>query len=539
MTLSKAYVNEEPTGNPARESRGKGFPGRKSVNPYPDIPYPDYERLRLRAVDSMFEHLRAMCKGGILVDQDCRIAWIDEKYRKVLGVGDDAIGRVVEDVIPHSRMRQVVETGKPILIDVMRFQEKAFVVIRLPLRDDDGRIVGACGFVLVDEPDHLKPLSRKFTQLHQRATEAERALAVERRAKYTFSQFVGSSDAIMRVKTLSRRAAQMGSTVLLLGETGTGKEMLAQAIHSAGARANGPMVGINVAAIPENLLEAEFFGTAPGAYTGASRGGRDGKFSLADGGTLFLDEIGDMPLPVQAKLLRVLQEREIEPLGSNRIVPIDVRVIAATSRDLEALVRDGSFRADLYYRLNVIPIVVPPLRDRREDIPAIADHILERLAITIGPPTRDLAPGALEALLGYDWPGNVRELHNVLERALAVTDDLVLTGEHIAAALPVAPSPLPPDGVGIAESAALIGDEGIDADGYDPLTGTDGALSLPDLLREAERSAIHGALASAGGVKARAARLLGISRGTLYERIAALGMGAEPDRGGARRPTGN
>lgn len=465
----------------------------------------DYETLRLRAVDSMFEHLREMCRGGILVDQDCRIAWIDEKYRRVLGVGEDALGKVVEEVIPQSRMRQVVETGKPILLDIMQFEERAFVVIRLPVRDDDGKVVGACGFVLVDEPDHLKPLCKKFVQLQQRVADVERALLAERRAKYTFSQFVGASEAVMQVKTLGRRAAQMGSTVLLLGETGTGKELLAQAIHSASARAAGPMVGINVAAIPENLLEAEFFGVAPGAYTGATRQGRDGKFVLANGGTLFLDEIGDMPLPVQAKLLRVLQEREIEPLGSNRIVPIDVRVIAATSRDLPALVREGKFRADLYYRLNVIPIIVPPLRNRRDDIPAIADHILERLAIAIGPPTRELSAGGMAALKRYDWPGNVRELHNVLERVLAATDDYVLTEAHVEAALAgAAPRPTAP-----------------------PQPFEDGAAeaqSLPNLLQEAERSAIAAALTRAGGVKAQAARLLGISRGTLYERIAALGM---------------
>jgi transcriptional regulator with PAS, ATPase and Fis domain len=478
----------------------------------------DTERLRQRAVEAMFGYLRDMCRGGILVDRDSRIAWIDEKYKKVLGVDDSSVGRPIEEVIPQSRMRQVVESGQPILLDIMNFEERAFVVIRLPMRDDDGVVVGACGFVLVDEPDHLKPLCAKFQRLRQRVADAEKALALERRAKYTFSQVIGVSDAINNVKSLARRAAQIGSTVLLLGETGTGKELLAQAIHSASARANGPMVGINVAAVPEGLLEAEFFGAAPGAYTGASRGGRDGKFLIANGGTLFLDEIGDMPLPVQAKLLRVLQEREIEPLGDNRIIPIDVRIIAASSRDLAALVRAGSFRADLYYRLNVVPIVMPSLRDRREDIPTIADHILEQLAIAYGPPTRTLSAGAIDALQACDWPGNVRELHNVLERTLSLTDDWALNAQHIQAALGHSDS---------LSSTVKSADK--------PAGNAEIMQPLAELLADAERSAIAAALTQARGIKSKAAKLLGISRGTLYERLAALNIVEEAGAGDQTR----
>ncbi len=241
----------------------------------------------------------------------------------------------------------------------------------MPLRDEQsGELIGAIGIVLFDHPETtLQPLISKFAHLQRDLDDARRELASQRRTKYTLASFVGGSPAAVEVKRQARRAALSSSPVLLLGETGTGKELLAHAIHAASARASGPLVSVNIAAVPDTLLEAEFFGVAPGAYTGADRKGRDGKFKLADGGTLFLDEIGDMPPSLQPKLLRALQEGEIEPLGSNKVIAFDARVIAATSRDLAALVREGKFREDLYYRLNVLPIRVPPLRERRRRHP--------------------------------------------------------------------------------------------------------------------------------------------------------------------------
>src|SRR6185503_5354538 len=214
-------------------------------------------------------------------------------------------------------------------------------------------------------------------------------------------------------------------------------------------RAQRPFISVNLAAVPETLLEAEFFGVAPGAYTGADRKGRDGKFRLADGGTLFLDEIGDMPVALQAKLLRALQEQEFEPLGSNQVIKVDVRVIAATSRDLRKLASQGRFREDLYYRLNVLPIRLPTLRDRLSDLEALAESLLEGIAVRTGMPQRELAPSALAALASYPWPGNVRELRNLLEQAAMLTDSQRLSGEDFAAILPTAAAVLP------AEDAAL------------------------------------------------------------------------------------
>ena len=237
------------------------------------------------------------------------------------------------------------------------------------------------------------------------------------------ASFVGGSPAAVEVKRQARRAALSSSPVLLLGETGTGKELLAHAIHAASARASGPLVSVNIAAVPDTLLEAEFFGVAPGAYTGADRKGRDGKFKLADGGTLFLDEIGDMPPSLQPKLLRALQEGEIEPLGSNKVIAFDARVIAATSRDLGALVREGKFREDLYYRLNVLPIRVPPLRERRRRHPGAGRSARAKTwRCAAARRRRSSAPTRIALLSAQHWRGNIRELRNVLEQAAMRSD---------------------------------------------------------------------------------------------------------------------
>jgi transcriptional regulator with PAS, ATPase and Fis domain len=456
---------------------------------------------RESAVQSMFGHLASMCEGLLAVDHDVRITWMDDKYKSLLGINYDVTGRIVEEVIPNSLMRQVVTNGKPILLDIMEFGTRSFVVIRLPLLDEKGATRGGVGLVLFDRAEYLKPLFFKFSKLQEELNRTRKELAGERRAKYTFSQFLGTSEAVRQVKTLARRAAEMDSTVLLMGETGTGKELLAHAIHAASDRALKPMVSVNVAAIPEALLEAEFFGVAPGAYTGADPHGRAGKFQLANGGTLFLDEIGDMPLSMQTKLLRALQEKEIESLGSNKVLQVDVRIIAATSRDLPALIRANQFRADLYYRINVVPITLPPLRQRSDDIDILAESILDRLRLKNGEGPRELDRSAINALKAHDWPGNVRELHNVLERVCMLVDVPILTAEHFAGIfLPASapPAPVAP------------------------------ALELATAVHQAERAAIAAALEQTCGNKSAAAKLLAISRASLYERMTALGMIASP-----------
>jgi transcriptional regulator with PAS, ATPase and Fis domain len=460
------------------------------------------EAIHEQAVRTLFELLSSSSEGSIAVDRESRIAWISEKYVSLLGLtnAEEALGRPIEDIIPNSRMREIVETGQPILLDLMNFKRQSFVVTRIPLRDETGDVTGAVGFALYNGLQHLKPLVAKFSELHSQLAQAKRELAEHRRAKYSFSSFIGSSTPCLELKRTARRAAQLDAAVLLLGETGTGKELLAHAIHAGSPRANMAFVGVNLAAIPDTLLEAEFFGVAPGAYTGAERKGRDGKFKLADGGTLFLDEVGDMPQQLQAKLLRALQEQEIEPIGSNRLIKVDVRVIAATSRDLKQLVDSGQFRADLYYRLNVLPIRVPPLRERLSDLESMCDTMLEEIAKRTGLAQCELSRSAIAYLASYDWPGNVRELRNVLEQAAMLSERSQLTDTDFKRILPL-------------KSEPIAG-----------LPAVKPVRNLADAAADAERQAIESAMLATGGKKLPAAKLLGISRATLYEKLASLGM---------------
>jgi len=472
----------------------------------------DDQQMLKMAARSMFDVFAHTAMGMMVVDRQHRVVWISDGYKQFLpALGFDSaeqfVGKRIEEVVPNTMMAQVIDSGQPILVDLLSNQAGTFLVSRLPLRDDAGEVIGALGMVLLDQPETtMQPLMAKFGRLQKELDAARQQLAAQRRPKYGIGSFIGSSAAAMEVKRLARRVAMTDSTVLLLGETGTGKELLAHGIHAASARAGKPFVAVNIAAVPESLLEAEFFGVAPGAYTGAERKGRDGKFIAANGGTLLLDEIGDMPLALQSKLLRVLQEQELEPLGSNRLQRVDVRVIAATSRDLGAMVADGSFRADLFYRLNVLPIRLPALRDRLDDLEALVDALADDIARRSGLPHKALNADALELLARHDWPGNIRELRNVLEQATLMTDDLVLGAGHFGAL----------GALGAPRTAAPAS-----ADRHDtPPRAGDG--SLPMAVAELEVRRIRQALQATGGNKLKAARLLGISRATLYLKLPAL-----------------
>jgi transcriptional regulator with PAS, ATPase and Fis domain len=388
------------------------------------------------------------------------------------------------------------------MVDIMQFGDESFVVMRVPVKDERGRVIGAAGFMLFDRLQYLQPLVSKFQRLETQLADVQKSLAEERRVKYTFSSFLGASPAAMEAKRQARRAAQADTTVLLLGETGTGKEVLAQAIHAASPRAHGPFIAVNVAAVPDTLLEAEFFGAAPSTRDGTDRRGREGRFALADGGTLFLDEVGDMPMAMQAKLLRVLQEKEVEALGSDRVTKVDVRVIAASSVDLRQMVSMGRFRSELYYRLSVLPIELPPLRERIDDLEVLCDHVLEEIARRTATAQRELTPTALAVLSAYSWPGNIRELRNVLEQVTLASDSPRLSAEEFTLVLPRLAGNVRP--------------------------GDRPTLRLADVVADAERHAIRSALAAAEGKKILAAELLGISRATLYQKLSALAPEREP-----------
>jgi DNA-binding NtrC family response regulator len=320
---------------------------------------------------------------------------------------------------------------------------------------------------------------------HQRLRTQHGYLPSERDEEFNHYGIVGRSRRMQDVIRTAEIVAKTKSTVLITGETGTGKEMVARAIHFHSAQRDMPLIKVNCAAIPENLLESELFGHVRGAFTGAVTG-KKGKFALADGGTIFLDEIGTMAQALQAKLLRVLQEREFEPLGSERSQKVDVRVIAATNRDLRQMVADGRFQEDLYYRLNVIPIEIPPLRERREDIPVLVDHFVRKHAQRAGKPVEGLAGGVLEALQNADWPGNVRELENTVERAVVLSPTPTI-GSEVIRLLGVATTP--PSGLP--------------------------SLNLRQNLDWAERETVRRALEGSGGVKKDAAEAMGISQRAL------------------------
>ena len=439
-----------------------------------------------------FSLLRDFFEGAIIVDAQTRITWMDTRYRDLLKLAPefDPIGMPVEEVIPHSLLRRVVETGRPILLDIMNFNDRQFVVCRIPLKDESGAVEGAIGFVFYDNVDYLAPMLDKFEALQKQLTRAQAALTRERRTKYSLSSFVGQSEAVKDLKAMVRRFALRDGAALILGETGTGKELLAHAIHQQSDRADGPFVAVNMAAVPEALLEAEVFGVAPGAYTGADKKARQGKFELAHGGTLFLDEIGDMPMAVQAKFLRVLQEGEIEALGSNTIKKIDVRIIAATSQDLEAKIADRSFRADLYYRVGVLTVHVPPLRERREDMALLCEALLEQTTRADDQSGWVITPEAIKLLQAHAWPGNVRELRNVLERAAALAPSAIMDAGVIGRALP--------------PGAVRIGTT---------------AQGLATAVADTERQAILDALQATSGQKSAAALRLGVSRSQFYEKL--------------------
>jgi two-component system response regulator AtoC len=328
---------------------------------------------------------------------------------------------------------------------------------------------------------------------------AENRLLKERIQKiegdYNFGKMVAKSKAMQSVFQLANKAAQYKTTVLILGDSGTGKELIARGIHYGGMRAAGPLIPVNCGGIPESLLESELFGYKKGAFTGADRN-KKGLFQEAEGGTIFLDEIGELPVSLQVKLLRVLQENEVRPVGDSKSLQIDVRVIAATSKKLEEEVKKGGFREDLYYRLNVIAVKIPPLSDRTEDIPLLCKHFIGRFNEILDKDISGLAPDAMSRLLEYHWPGNVRQLENVIERAMVIADDGLLLPEHFAAEL-------------------IYNDRHTQKD-----TIFEG-LSIKDAQKVVEKKLITQALDETGGNRTQAARLLEISHPSLLTKIKA------------------
>ncbi|HZZ86501.1 MAG TPA: propionate catabolism operon regulatory protein PrpR [Anaeromyxobacteraceae bacterium] len=446
------------------------------------------ERERREQLASVIDHVD---EAVVAVDASERISVVNPGTERLLGMKSaDLLGKRLSSVAPELGLSRVLETGAAELRTFQKLGGRSLVVSRIPVRQH-GVLTGA---VLTCQD------SRTLLRV-------DRDLRSELRprrfiARYELAGIVGDSAAIRTVRTLAERYAATEGTVLITGESGTGKEMVAQGIHSASRRRDRPFVAINCAAFPEALLESELFGYEEGAFTGSRRGGRAGLFEAAHTGTIFLDEVGDVPVTLQTRLLRVLQERQVLRLGSNDPTPIDVRVVAATNRDLKKEIARGAFREDLYYRLAILPILVPPLRARREDVAPIAEALLRDALSRHGAP--DVLPPALGLVLpwleGYAWPGNVRELENVLERVA------VLYSHHAAA----------PERVESDELRAVLPELF-----QPPATAPEGDLRS---ARGAEEAAvIRRALGECGGNVSEAAKRLGVGRSTLYRKLRAPG----------------
>ncbi|HTT70369.1 MAG TPA: sigma 54-interacting transcriptional regulator [Anaeromyxobacteraceae bacterium] len=440
-------------------------------------------------------------EGLIITDADGLIVKSNRAYAAFLGLPlEEMIGRPVTEVVENTRMHIVARTGVPEIAQVQRIRGHDMICSRIPIFEN-GKVVAVVGKIMFQDVDDLFAMSGRVAKLKKELEFYKSELNKRLGAKYSFDNIVGKSEELEQVKALAHKVAKTDSTVLLEGESGTGKELFAHAIHVESARALGPFVKVNCAAIPESLFESELFGYKGGAFTGAQKHGKKGKFQLADGGTIFLDEVSELPMSMQVKLLRVLQEREIEPVGAVAPEPVDVRIIAASNRELERLLKREEFRRDLYYRLNVVKLAIPPLRARRDDIPLLAEALLRRLEKETGIPVEGLDAEAEAVLRAYPWPGNVRELRNVLEQSIYVKSGHRLGRRDLPRAL----------------LAGLEGDRTAD--------------TLKDVLRHAEEEALRRALREARGDKLAAAARLGISKSSMYAKIAEyhIGHGEGPE----------
>ncbi|WP_392385905.1 sigma-54 interaction domain-containing protein [Marinomonas primoryensis] len=447
--------------------------------------------------------LNAMEEWVVIVDHQAKIFFINRPYARFLGVkAEDVKGKKVTDVIENTRMHITVQTGQAERLSFQKILGSNMIASRFPIVDQ-GEVIGAVGTVIFHDThewkqinSHIKALLAEQDFQHQKSIASDK---VNTGANFHLNDIIGDSQVM---KSLSAKVTQVASgdvTVLIRGESGTGKELYAHAIHQLSDRAEFPFIKVNCAAIPENLLESELFGYEEGAFTGAKKGGKPGKFQLANGGTLFLDEIGDLPLLMQAKLLRVLQDREVESVGGVRSTPLNIRLITATHRPLESLIESGDFREDLYYRINVVAIDLPPLRERREDIAKLADFFLQKLSRRTGRRAPKLTVQALTAMLAYNWPGNIRELENVMEAAFYTSHDRKIP-------LSLLPTPLSQT-------------ESLSPQNPTPLGITEPTGNLKDQLNVAERNIIKTALIKCGDNRTKAAKQLGISKSTFYEKL--------------------
>lgn len=431
--------------------------------------------------------------GIIVVDKQGIITMISNAYKIFLGVeNQDCIGKHVTEVIENTRMHVVAKTGIPEINDVQQLKGNYIVANRIPYYKD-GKLAGVIGKVLFRNMSELDAINKKVETIENELASYKSELVQAHKVKYNLETIITRNFRMKQLKDSVIKVAKSDSNVTIIGESGTGKELFAHSIHGNSLKKQAPFVKVNCAAIPEHLLEAELFGYEKGAFTGANTA-KMGKFEVADGGTLFLDEIGDMPLQMQAKILRTLQEGEVERIGSNQPKTVDVRIIAATNRDLKEMIKEKTFREDLYYRINVINLSVLPLRERKEDIIAISNNFIDYLNRNNFKQVRGLSNKTINVLLSYDWPGNCRELKNVIERAYHI-----LEGESF-----IEPWHLP-------ATIKKNLDEGSN-------------IPLKVELAEVEKKIIIDRLNAFNGNKTKTASNLGISRMALHKKLDKYGL---------------
>ncbi len=442
--------------------------------------------------------LDSLPMGVLFCDMDYIIRFVNKAYADLLGQRpEDLLGCDITEIIPHSRARVVLRDGRAEMGELCQLgpgNALPVVVNRIPVRDGQGRLAGMVSQAIFNDPEELKKLSSKIDHLGHTLNQYKRRIKASLAPQYSLRSILGESAPMRRLKQQVRSYAQLDAPVLILGATGAGKELFAHALHAESPRAEGPLVSINCAAIPKDLFESELFGYARGAFSGAHQDGKIGQIELADKGTLFLDEIGEMPPEIQAKLLRVLESRSVCRVGSVNARNVDFRLVAATNRNISAMLSAGSFREDLYYRINTFVLEIPPLCERADDILPIARYVLSRMGLE----HLAFAPEAEAAMLAFSWPGNVRQLHNAVVHAATMRHGDVIQVDDF-----------PPDTL---PSADL------------PLRAVAAAGDLSDIMADTEAVVIRKVLAEQGGNVSRTARTLHIARATLYEKLRKYGI---------------
>ena len=459
-------------------------------------------------VDKDFMEMMLECIPGLLcIDNDGKITYVNEKMLKYKNcTSEQMIGKHIKKFFPYTHMIENMENEK----DTIAFyqgnvtsKDDVEASVHYVLRKD-GKRVGLMTYDIFQELKEFEQFVRMYGELDDKIKYYREELKEYRMTKYSIEDIVGQSEQIKKLKADIKNAAKTSSTVLITGETGTGKELVAHSIHDLSKRRPNKFVKLNITNLPPSLIESELFGYEAGSFTGAVKSGKKGRFEEADNGTLFIDEIETLPLEMQPKLLRVLQEREIERIGNNESIQINVRIISATNEKLEELVKERKFRKDLFYRLEVVRINVPSLRERKEDIRLLAEHFIREYNMTLGTNVTGITDAAVVKLESYDWPGNVRELKNVIERAMGAANNNLVDSDSIQIASIVDNSALGRGGT------AAVPHSYFDFEGESP---------IEEAKRQAEIAVITEALARAEGNKKRAAEMLKIARPLLYQKM--------------------